>query len=507
MKFRTLRHIPAAVGVAVFLMAVAGPTVGLVASCIADGESPAGGFSVTARQWGLLAKSVWLAGLGAVVTLIVSIPGAYVVGHAGRLSRRPVLATACWLPRCCLPPMVYVFGWQRLLPGWVPDVVQCVGEWALWAYPIPAMVIGAGWSRSGRAAYDAALLDAKPSRAFVRGVLPILWPHALVAGLVLLAIFMGDYGVPHACGLMVYATELLGAASESGCAIDTLWPSLPGTAVIFAAAVGSYFAWRRFGVSVAADHRAAVAGGVSGVMVLLVIAGVAVAVVLPVGSLVAGLRSANEMSRAVGTYGGALLGSAGLVLLGGLAVVLMGVGVTTLPRMRRAALVWALVFGALPGALVGEAVLCAYRVVPVVYDHWSLVLVGYVARFGWVGLVVAWLAERSAPVDLVDQVRVDGGDEAAATLHVRVAASWPVLLFAVALVGALSLAEIAATSLLQVPGLGLVAHILLEKFHRPEGGMLNALSLWLVLGAFPAAVMLAVALRRTRNGELRVENG
>jgi hypothetical protein len=61
----------------------------------------------------------------------------------------------------------------------------------------------------------------------------------------------------------------------------------------------------------------------------------------------------------------------------------------------------------------------------------------------------------------------------------------------------LSLAEVAGSSLVQVPGIRLVSHIIIEKFHRFEDGMLVSLSLWLVGVALVVSLMGLAALRRT----------
>jgi hypothetical protein len=50
--------------------------------------------------------------------------------------------------------------------------------------------------------------------------------------------------------------------------------------------------------------------------------------------------------------------------------------------------------------------------------------------------------------------------------------------------------------MLRVPAFNPVAHIVIEKFHRFEDGMLISLSLCLVSVAIPTALLLAWALRR-----------
>jgi iron(III) transport system permease protein len=396
------------------------------------------------------------------------------------------------------PPMVYVFGWQRILPPAFPGVVACVGVWALWAYPIPALLLGAGWARRGRGIYEAAVLDTSPIRAVVSVVLPVSARTIAAAATVLWVLFLGEYSVPHACGLSVYATELLGWAEDSAHAIDPFWLSLPlaGLMLVVVVVLGGAARWRG-GRAVTDDDGAGERRPSRGLTVLAA-ANFVVAALVPIAALAVKLLSLDAMCRTFQTYRVELAQSLAVTGLSGLLAVLMGIGLTMRHVPRRGVALWVLGFAVLPGALVGEAVLAAYRAVPLVYDYWPLVVVGYVARFGWIGLLTAWLAVRGMPADCVGQARTDGADEAQIAVHVAAAHCWPTLLFGACLTAAFALVELPTSSLVRVPSVGLIAQILLEKFHRAEDGMLMALSLWLVLAAVPAALLLAVVLRRRR---------
>lgn len=480
-----------------FLLAVVIPTVVLLARCIFDLQPPSDGFIFTARQVLLLAKTVGLAALAAALALVISIPAAYVVGHAGRPERRRWLSARLAAP-LLFPPSVYVFGWQRVLPPGFPGWLECVGVWALWAYPIAALLIGTGWSRVGRGAYESALLEASPAAAFRRAALPLLSRHVALAALVLWVVFVSDYGVPHACGLAVYSTELLGWAANSTRTIDTLWLSAPAATIVLAGLVGVRWAWRRC-AAVESDQPdiTAVGGTVRG-------AGLAaglcfmIAALVPLAALIHRLGSLAPLRIALETYGRELAGSLALATAAGLLTIVTGLCIWTSRRFHEKALLWMVAFGALPGALVGEALLATYRPVHFIYDAWPIVVLGYVARFGWVGALTVWLALRSVPEECIWQARTDGADDFNVAMRVRAAASWPTLLFGGCLAAALSLAEIPTSSLVQVPSLGLISQILVEKFHKAEDGMLISLSLWLVLAALPAAALMMVALKRRR---------
>jgi ABC-type spermidine/putrescine transport system permease subunit II len=206
------------------------------------------------------------------------------------------------------------------------------------------------------------------------------------------------------------------------------------------------------------------------------------------------------MTLAWVTYRGALLDSGIVAAVAGIAAVLLGAGIVTW-RRRASASVWAVLFGVLPGALIGESILAAYRPIDWIYSGWPIVVIGYVARYGWVGVLAAWLAVQASGRDLAEQARSDGAGELAITTRIRLAASMPILLCGAAIVAALSLSDIATASLVQVPSLPLISLILLDKYHRFEDGMLICLSLWLVAAALPGAILLAVT--RSAQGALR----
>ena len=184
-----------------------------------------------------------------------------------------------------------------------------------------------------------------------------------------------------------------------------------------------------------------------------------------------------------------------MALASGLASVLMGMSLLISSRWRGPIIVATLALGILPGALVGEGVLVAYRGIELVYNNWPLLVIGYVARFGWIGVLSAWLATASVGADTVAQARTDGADQTQISLRLRYGPNTALLVTGVAVVAAMSLADVAVSALLQTPGVGPISLILIEKFHRFEDDMLISLSLWLVAGALPAALLGWAALR------------
>ncbi len=480
-------------GVILFLLVVIVPAALLMIRAFQLGRSDAAAGAIDTRQWMLFGRSVGLAAGGALAGVALGIPGAFVVGRMGRLTRAPALAAVLLAP-LLLPPMVYAFGWQRVgLPS-IPPVACCIGVWASWCWPIPAMLIGTGWARSGRGAFQAALLVTTPAGAFGRVVLPLLVRQASVAALILFLLLLVEYSVPHACNLVVLATELLGWAAQSDRPADALVPAVPLITVTAVGLATLVWAWRRSEAVDEADTDDPPRGSaVVAWVVLLAIVGLTV--VLPVGGLAVRFQAWRLVPEAVTTYGTELWRSIAVAVAGGVVAVVMGVSLAASDRLRRWALPAALLFGVLPAALTAEAILVTYQPVRIVYQYWPLLVIGYVARYGWIGLSAAWLAYDSTPRDLVGQARVDGADETAIVLRLRYGPNLALLWCAAGVVAAMSLADVAVGTMLTVPGIGPISSILLEKFHRLEDGMLVALGLWLVIGAVPAAVLAWVALR------------
>lgn len=481
----------------VFALAIVWPSVALIVRCITEGDVPDGGFTISARQWTLLGRSVWLSASATAVCLLFSVPAAIGVARCGHLSRRPVIV-ACLLGVLLCPATIYALGWSRILPSSFSPQVRCVGVWALWAWPIPALLVGSGWSRSVRPVYEAALLATTPLKALWAVAVPLLLRYITLSALIVFVLCVSDYGVPHACLLRVYATELLGWATSSSRTIDTLWPAWPAIAITLALLV---FLGRMWGGVPNTPHTGPSGAGAfcaSRWMVLAWVGCFTVSWLCPVGTLAVKMVSEHALIEALTLYSRDLLWSLGLSILAGILSIMMGIGLVWGPVGRSVALSWTVVFGALPGAVIGAALIAAYNnsATGWVYDNWPIVVLSYVARFGWVGVATAWLIRQSVRRDLLDQALIDGADDGIAWGLVQVPMYLPTLLCGMAVVAALSLADVSASSLVRVPGFSPPAHILIEKFHRFEDGMLISLSLLLVVATFPPALLLSFVLKR-----------
>ena len=485
---------------AVLLAAIVWPTLALGARCVGElGSADAGpfgperltaeGLGLSSRQLGLLWRSTWLAGAAALIGVAASIPAAAVL--AGVRGRRAFVLHVCLAGVILCPPMVYVFGWQRLLPVGFDPHLQCILVWAAWAWPISAFILSAGWSGS-RPVLEAACLSAGPSATIFHILLPKLLPHFAAAAMLLFVLFLGDYGVPHACGLIVYATEMLGWAANSTAALDTVVPSLPPVAVIFAVLLGVVSLLRACSVDRRSEGQACTTA--SKPWAALAVAIILASWIVPLGVLIVELGSARTISEALRVYGPDIVGSLLVALCAAILVIALAGALPSLGRRSLLLLaLWMIALGVLPGALTGKALIVAYNrpATGWVYDDWPIVVLGHVVRFAWIAALAGLVIARGFKRDVALQAAADGADRASVLWHVLLPDHRRLLLAAGCATAVLSLAEVPATSLVRVPTFTPVALAIIEKFHRLENEMLISLSLVLVAASFPAAIALA----------------
>lgn len=496
-------------GWCVFGLAVGAPLIGLLIDVVSSGQPPRGGWWLSEGQWMLLGKSAVLGSLAGIGSLVLAVPGAMVI--AGRRgSVRPILMVLFVCP-LLFPPTVTAFGWDKLTASDAPlagalrwaglaalteGPARTVWVWSCWLWPVAALLLWIGWRRQGRAAYELAIIDAGRARALVFGALPAMRLFPAAAWIAVFAICMTDYQVPHACGQLVYATELMSWVTETGRSIDVAWPALPLVGLIVLVVVG-LLRWARRGMDFwTFETRGRSLGGPRSVIVLCIVVGVTVAA--PIGALIVSTDLGPAMTRAWAVYAGELgdsLAVAGAAMIGS---VLVGEALCGGGRVGHLLAVVMLLGGVLPGALVGQSLVATYLRIPAVYDHWPVMVLTQVARFGWIGVLAAWVSRWSFPAHTLEQARVDGASEAQVKRFVYWPVVWPIVAAGGAAFVAMAIAEVPATSLTRVPGIGSVALRLIEEFHRFQDDMLVALSLWLCAAVLPAAALLTVALYRRR---------
>ncbi|MEK6676156.1 MAG: ABC transporter permease subunit [Planctomycetota bacterium] len=484
-------------GLLIFVAAVAWPTSALFISAfvLPNGESteliPSG------RQGLLLFRSLWMAAAAAVTTLLFSIPAAAMIGIC-RSGKTPILLAAVMMTLLVCPPMVYVFGWQRILPASTNPSLQCILIWSLWAWPIPAMLVGLSWVRSVHPAFEAALLETSSVSAWRRVALPALRKPLFASVLVLFVLFVGDYGTPHACGLVVWATELLALSSVASEPIQVLIPALPVSilCLICTALLVVLCHKGTLGTELAATTGRTTT---SHAHLLITIAICAVSWVIPLIGLVSHLRGAPEFVATWRTYWPDILATLGTAGLAAILSTLVGMAACLFRRGRLIVVGWMVLFAAVPASLVGVAMIYGYNhsATTWVYDSVAIVVLAYVAKFGWISVVAARVAMSRIDPGILEQASLDGASKSATLRHIVQPAIWPTLVCGAWVFITLAISDVAATSLVRVPSFTPIAHILIEKFHRLEDQMLISLSLTLMTIAVIPALFLCLAIRRS----------
>ncbi len=521
--FRTIGILLFAVGGLMFVAAIVYPAFAISYQLLIAGPAPIQGWSISFRQWQLLLKSVALAGAATALAMALAVTLVYLMQRGGSSLGTALIGFMAAMLLC--PPMVFAFGWERILSATMPlltdtaalgsasevaawsawmSMARCVAIWSLWIWPVPTVILAAASLRKQQSVMEAGALDASYFAVFVRIVIPGMMKYIVVAGLIVFIVLMGEYGVPHACGLTVYATELLGWASSSFHAIDTAWPALPLALVITAAMLVLFgvvflYGWIDQGAPFSSRQSHQPVWMVVVVSLLLV-----VGFAFPLVGLLLRMEHFAEFVESWRVYHAELLATVGIAVLAGVTSAVMGVSLMSRVRAASIFLVICVLSAAIPGALVGKSLIAAYlpRELAFVYDTWLVIWFCFVARFGWVGILTGFLAWRTLDQDTTDQMRLDGVDRSTALSRILIPMNWPILLAAVAAVVALSVGELPASTLVRVPQVNLLAHIIIEKFHRFEDGTLVSLSLWLMaIGTVVGLAIRAILLKLMRTAD------
>ncbi len=488
------------IGVCLLAATVLFPAVMLVYKCFGAAPSVATapmGLAATSSggfAWSLFCKSAGLAALGATAAFVLAIPGIVLVGSSANASHFGFVASLIMAP-LIIPPMVIALG----VRAWVGGIseIRCILVWALWCWPIAALLVGGAWSRRGHQLYEVALLNGSKLGA-LRTVLTSVLIRPIAGGwLLLFALFLGDYSVPHGCDMIVYATALLSEATSSPYPVGTVIASLPLLIPMLVAIAVAYVVGTR-GAADANDESAKTQSQVSIRIVALVFIIVALATLVPVYGLVKDIELGKAIALTWELYRADVAYSIVTALVAGVIIIWMGTCVAASATLRRVAPLLILAWAVIPGALIGEAVVAAYLPFDAVYSHWSLTVIGYVARFGWMGVLFAYVAVKQTDESTVGAAMVDGASPGLAVCRVTLANHWPTMCAGVLIAAAMSLAEVATTSLTRVPMFSPVSLILIEKFHRFEDDILAALCILLLVAAIPGIALLSLAGRWRR---------
>jgi ABC-type Fe3+ transport system permease subunit len=206
-------------------------------------------------QLKLHAASLLLILLASVIAIVLAVLAAYAFARLGR-------ATVVWAAAAVLvvPPMVYGYLWYLTvghnlpLPGLpgplnlgvpnLPFVALTAWSIGLWLWPIPALLLAAGWQWSGKPAWLLARMDASDAAAFLRGGLPAMRPYLAASLAICLLLAAQEYAVPALFSVQVWQTQWL-ALAQAGMPLGKLAiAALPAEIVLFGCIILFARFWR-----------------------------------------------------------------------------------------------------------------------------------------------------------------------------------------------------------------------------------------------------------------------
>ena len=471
----------------------------------------------------LAVRSVALAVGAAATAAVLGLWPAICLATAGPRGRR-------WLPGLALcplliPPQTYAYAWSRSPLGWpqwlVKSAVIAEPEWltlksalitGLWLWPVVSLLLASGWRREGRAAFNLALLDARPAKAFTRGALPSLRPYWL-AGMVLVAVIsLLEYAIPHLSSgsfAPIWATELLVLFELAAPAQQVV---VMAAQVVLATAVLTligYWALRRQpGWLAAYGGQEDAPAGWPGVGKPLWAAAGGVwllSVGVPVGLMLASIRRPEACLQAFTLLGPDWLTSAGVALAAGTISALVAWAVVAGGLRRwtfRTGAAVSLLTMCLPPALLGLGLVQAFNrenfLGSLYTDGPAVWIIGLVGRYAGLTVLVCLLSVGRQAGILDEQAAVDGAGRLDAVVHVLSPLAAPSLVAGAMVVAVLSLFEVVVTQMVRPVGYPSIAITILGHMHYGRDDVVIAASLAMMIGGVAVSLVVTPLLERAR---------
>ena len=442
----------------------------------------------------LMARTLLYNGSVAVIATVIAVPAAVVLGRG-----RGWLARVMWfvLPTALLlPSLAYAYGWKQVLriahidfsPAGPGDVARCVWSLAGWLWALPAGAMGLALRQTDTQIQQHAMLDGALWRVTAR---QLLGPAA--AGLAIVWVLsMQEFAVYEPTGISVVSTEVrmvfdTGAISSADNPITA--PVSGGgamaarmdqraraaaavvTAAPLLAVIGLLAILAAWGVRQASAAEALEIGPWPKVLDAGWIAkSLAVFVVLltvgvPTAALAVSLQRRDSIQDIWETFGPQVSGTLSVAAVAGLTAATIALGASA--RRARGLLAAGLVSFLVGGQLLAIAMIRLYnhRWSAWVYNAAPIVVMAYLARFGWLPLVAARSTWARSWRELREMAAVDGADGAKAAWLVVWPLAWPLIVASGVLVMILSLAEVPATVLLSPQRPPLMTPMLMQWVH------------------------------------------
>jgi ABC-type Fe3+ transport system permease subunit len=219
-----------AAGQLVLLASLAAPLVVALIDAIAVAIRSDAARAIDSDLLGVLPRTIGIAACAGALATALAIPASILLGSTGRRAWPRAGAIALVLLPLLTPSHVHVYLWQLLRtafvePGSLGPIGRVVNGWfgvawvtACWLWPIPAMLLAAGWRREAAAVLEVALLDLPAWRARLTAARAVLLPYA-AAGLAIVFVMSSvEYTVPHLAIVSTYAGAVPDGRAGAGVA-------------------------------------------------------------------------------------------------------------------------------------------------------------------------------------------------------------------------------------------------------------------------------------------------
>jgi ABC-type Fe3+ transport system permease subunit len=409
------------------------------------------------------------------------------------------------------PPWSTEPGYWALLTG---DVIAVAGL-CLWAWPLAALILSYGFSRLDGSALEALRLEGGPAWRKGLCVLGMVKGAVAIAVLAVALVMLGSAVPLHLAQVRTWAVHLWLLLDQTP--VDRHWEVWLGAwpLVLIAVLAGTAIACRatRQAGGSAASSQPLRGPGTSRTTIVLALGLALLSVVMPgvlFGWFVPNLRALHTfwlvhhqpletglgLGAAAATTGAAIAGAVWLGLAGGRSV-------RGIASLCCAAL---LISGLLPGVFVGSAVASAWNAwdgTRWMGDSAAIVVLGHLARFGFVPAVVGAYLARAEPIDERDSRRLDGAEGLKGWALACLPGGLGTVVAAGLAAGILSFHEIESAVILQPPGLDSFPRQMLGFLHYARTQEVCAGALLImgvgVLGAGLAVVCDAASGNRRPN--------
>jgi ABC-type Fe3+ transport system permease subunit/sugar lactone lactonase YvrE len=491
----------------------------------------------------LLARTLSFNAVVAIIATGLGIPVGIVLGRG-----RGIIAKILWIAlpvSLLLPSVTYAYGWSqffRLLkalpePASGLDVMRCIWSLATWLWPVPAAGVGIALRRMDTQLQLQAMLDGALWRVTLRELAGPL----IAAMAICMVLAVQEFAVYEPTGISVVATEVrmvfetgafssvdnpitaplgqggggqgepadesAGLADQRARAAAAVATALPLLLVIALMSVAIFLPSRGLMTSdeieVGPWPRVLDAPGVATIVAVAV---VIIAVVVPTMSLIVSLKVRRSAGEVWAEFSPQVMGSIAIAAAAGVAAL----GMTILVAAKRISvpLALSLVTFLLGGQLIAIALIRIYNSPGLswVYNAPPVMVMAYLARFGWIGLMAGRATWSPRWRGLRDLAAVDGAGPLRTASAVVWPIAWPLLVAAGVLVMALSLTEVPATLLLSPQRPPMLTPMLMTWVHMLRYDAMIEASLLLMLVAAVLGVVVA-GLVMMANGRWKMANG